>query len=95
MAALNAEGISCVRGYIPQPVYLQPLFQTKEAYPGTNYPFTLSEVSYEKGICPQAEEVLQTSVRIGISEFYTPGDIEEIIEAIAKVAAHMIKGGLS
>ncbi|MBY9078202.1 DegT/DnrJ/EryC1/StrS family aminotransferase [Paenibacillus sp. HN-1] len=95
VAALNAEGISCVRGYIPQPVYLQPLFQTKEAYPGTHYPFTLSEVSYEKGICPHAEEVLQTSVRIGISEFYTPGDIEEIIEAITKVAAHMIKGGLS
>mgnify|MGYP001161924552 CR=1 FL=1 len=95
VAALNAEGISCVRGYIPQPVYLQPLFQTKEAYPGTNYPFNLSEVSYEEGICPQAEIVLQSSVRMGISEFYTVSDIEEMIAAIRKVAAHYIKEGVN
>ncbi|THF84487.1 DegT/DnrJ/EryC1/StrS family aminotransferase [Cohnella fermenti] len=87
VSALNAEGIPCIRGYIPQPVYLQPMFQKKEAYPGTNYPFSLSDVSYEQGICPNAEEILQTSVRIGISEFYTEGDIRDMIDAIRKVAA--------
>ena len=91
VAALNAEGIPCVRGYIPEPVYMQPMFQNKEAYPGTNYPFSLSDVSYDKGICPHAEEILQTSVRIGISEFYTARDMEEIIAAIRKVTAYYMK----
>lgn len=87
VAALNAEGIPCIRGYIPQPIYLQPMFQKKEAYPGTNYPFSLSDVSYERGICPNAEAVLQTSVRMGISEFYTADDIRDMAAAIRKVAA--------
>ncbi|MDI4644996.1 DegT/DnrJ/EryC1/StrS family aminotransferase [Cohnella hashimotonis] len=91
VAALNAEGIPCIRGYIPQPVYLQPMFQKKEAYPGTNYPFSLSDVSYERGICPNAEAVLQTSVRMGISEFYTPDDIRDMATAIRKVAAFFRK----
>lgn len=88
VAALNAEGIPCVRGYIPYPVYMHPMFQKNEAYPGTNYPFSLSDVSYDQGICPTAEYILQTSVRIGISEFYTAEDMEEIIAAIRKVMVY-------
>ncbi|MFD1174872.1 DegT/DnrJ/EryC1/StrS family aminotransferase [Paenibacillus puldeungensis] len=95
VAALNAEGISSVRGYIPQPVYMQPLFQKKEAYPGTHYPFSLSEVSYEEGICPEAERILKSSVRFGISEFYTESDIEDIIASIRKVAAYFMTAGVT
>lgn len=91
VAALNAEGIPCIRGYIPQPIYLQPMFQKKEAYPGTNYPFSLSDVSYDRGICPNAEAVLQTSVRMGISEFYTTDDIRDMATAIRKVATFFRK----
>lgn len=95
VAALNAEGISSVRGYIPQPVYLQPLFQKREAYPGTHHPFNLSKVSYEEGICPEAEQILKSSVRFGISEFYTESDIEDIVAAIDKVAAYFMTAGVT
>lgn len=88
--ALNAEGIPCVRGYVPKPVYMQPMFQNKVAYPGSHYPFNLSDVSYDAGICPDAESLLQTSVRINISEFYIDEDIEDIINGIRKVAQYYI-----
>ncbi|MDI4645033.1 DegT/DnrJ/EryC1/StrS family aminotransferase [Cohnella hashimotonis] len=90
-AALQAEGIPCSRGYIPQPIYMQSMLRNREAYPGTHYPFELSpEIAYGEGLCPVAEEVLRTSVRLTISEFYTGDDIEAMIEAVRKVAASRI-----
>lgn len=50
------EGVSIGCGYV-KPLYLQPLFQKKIGYGGTNYPFSLSDVSYEKGICSTCEKM--------------------------------------
>ncbi|MFD0710385.1 DegT/DnrJ/EryC1/StrS family aminotransferase [Paenibacillus sp. GCM10027626] len=86
--ALRAEGIPCSAGYIPDVVYMQPLFQKREAYAGSHFPFELSDVSYERGICPEAEAILRTAVRVEIRECFTEQDIEEMGAAIRKVASY-------
>ena len=55
-AALAAEGIPNNPGYIPEPVYMQSLFQERHAYPGSHFPFELSDAHYERGI--EAYELL-------------------------------------
>lgn len=85
--ALTAEGIPNQAGYIPEVVYLRPLFQKKEAYLGSQFPFELSNVRYDKGICPNAEDILETAIRMSINEFYTESDIDEMIAGVRKVAA--------
>lgn len=84
--ALAAEGIPNSPGYIPAVLYAYPMFQARTAYLGTHFPFDLADVDYAPGSCPTAEEVLATAIRIEISEFYTPEDIQDIITAIRKVA---------
>lgn len=89
--ALEAEGIPNRAGYIPQVCYLQPLFQRRQAYPGSHFPFDGSSVSYEPGRCLVAEAILDTAVQIPMNEFYSPEDIEHIIQAVAKVGAYYAK----
>ncbi|MNI06073.1 UDP-4-amino-4-deoxy-L-arabinose--oxoglutarate aminotransferase [compost metagenome] len=91
-AALLAEGIPNRAGYIPDVCYMQPLFQNKQAYPGSHFPFELSETTYERGLCPNAERILQTAVQIPMSEFYSKQDVEDIIRSVRKVADFYIKG---
>jgi perosamine synthetase len=86
--ALRAEGIPCQAGYIPKPLYLHALFQQKQAYPNSHFPFELSTVSYKEGDCPVAEEILKTSIRIPVSEFFTDQDNKDTIQAIQKIAAY-------
>jgi dTDP-4-amino-4,6-dideoxygalactose transaminase len=87
--ALAAEGIPASRGYIPTCVYEYPLFAEKNAYPPTHAPFDSKyygrEISYHKGLCPVAEQVLETAVKFSINEFYSDSDVEDIIAAIRKV----------
>ncbi|AZB43749.1 DegT/DnrJ/EryC1/StrS family aminotransferase [Bacillus sp. FJAT-42376] len=84
--ALAEEGIPNQPGYIPEVLYRQPLFSERSAYPGTHYPFSLGRPNYEAGSCPIAERILETAVKLPMSEFYTDLDVEEIAKAIRKVA---------
>lgn len=86
--ALSAEGITNRMGYIPDVVYMQPMFQNKQAYLGSHFPFDQSDVNYERGDCPNAEAILQTAVQVPLNEFYTDQDIEETIAAIRKVTLY-------
>jgi len=70
--ALKAEGVPAGKGYIPTCIYEYPLF-------GGAYP---------RGLCPVAEEILETSVKFSVSEFWTDEDVTEVIAAIRKVAAY-------
>ena len=70
--ALKAEGIPAGKGYIPTCIYEYPLFQG----------------AYPKGLCPVAEEILETSVKFSVSEFWSDQDVSDMIEAIKKVAAY-------
>lgn len=85
--ALEAEGIPNMEGYIPDVVYMQPLFQKRTAYPNSHYPFELTGITYERGLCPNAESILQTAVRLPVNEFYTEKDIDDMIAGIRKVAS--------
>lgn len=87
-AALSAEGITNRMGYIPDVLYMQPMFQQKQAYPGSTFPFELSEVHYNRGDCPNAEAILQTAVQVPLNEFYTDEDAKDIVAAIRKVALY-------
>ena len=60
----------------------------------TRYPFdgTHGEaIEYKDGDCPIAEAILDTCLKISISEFYTEQDLEETITAIHKVCAYYQK----
>jgi dTDP-4-amino-4,6-dideoxygalactose transaminase len=93
--AMNAEGIPTAHGYIPVCVYEYPMFTEKSAYPGTHAPFDSPyygrEISYGKGLCPVAEDILETAAVIRVNEHFTEQDITDIIKAIQKVAKHYAK----
>lgn len=89
--ALAAEGIYGVaKGYLHNPVYGYGLFQKKQAYLGTHAPFDSKyyggNVDYSMGCCPVAEDVLENSIYVPLSEFYTDEDIDDIIAAFKKVS---------
>lgn len=91
--ALEAEGILNGAGYIPFPIYMQPMFQQRQAYRHTHFPFELTGIAYASGLCPVSEQVLADSIFIRISEFYTDQDIKDIVAGIGKVAAFHDVGG--
>lgn len=93
--ALAAEGIQCGRGYIPTCVYRYDMFANKNAYDSTKCPFncqyTKNKVSYEEGLCPTAENILKTAIKMPVSEFFTDQDADDVIRAIRKVADYYRK----
>ena len=82
-------------GYLPECVYEYPMFKNKSAFKGTHAPFDSpyygGNVSYDTGICPIAEEILETSLKLELDEFSTEEDIEDIIKAIKKVADYYLE----
>ena len=90
--ALNAEGIPNSAGYIPTCVYEYDLFLNKTAYPGKDCPFGCKyygkEIEYHKGLCPTAEEILSTAIRLSVNEAFSDNDCNEMIEAIKKVSSY-------
>lgn len=89
--ALQAEGIDNQRGYIPTCVYEYEMFVNKTGYKHTGCPFNCAynghEHHYGKGLCPEAENILNTAIRMNINEFFTDEDVDAIIAAVRKVSA--------
>ena len=77
-------------GYIESCIYEYDIFKYKNAYEGTQSPFDSKyygkEIEYYKGMCPTAEEILNTAIRLTANEFYTTVDAEDVIQAIRKVS---------
>jgi dTDP-4-amino-4,6-dideoxygalactose transaminase len=90
--ALNAEGVPAGAGYLPSCVYEYDMFRNLSGFEGTKQPFDSpyygKSIEYGKGLCPVAEQVLETAVRLDVSEFYTERDLAETVAAIRKVSAH-------
>ena len=92
--ALEAEGvIGLASGYTN--VHLLPMYQKKIAYGSKGFPWTSDichrEVSYEKGICPVAEE-LHDSTYLGLAmcmHQLSDEDVLLIIRAFRKVWSQM------
>jgi perosamine synthetase len=92
--ALTAEGIPAGAGYIPMCVYEYDILKNKNAYEGSHCPFDCPkygrDIEYNKGLCPNAEEILTTSIRLTCNEFFTDDDVKDIIEGIRKVAEYYL-----
>ncbi|UTE77430.1 DegT/DnrJ/EryC1/StrS aminotransferase family protein [Rossellomorea sp. KS-H15a] len=86
--ALAAEGIPNQAGYIPKVLYAQPLFQHKQAYRNSQYPFDQGSYDYMQGSCPNAENILKTAIRLNLDEFYSDRDVDDMIRAIKKVVSY-------
>lgn len=90
--ALAAEGVPNKSGYIPACVYEYELFLRKNAYPGSDCPFGCKHygkgIEYYKGMCPEAEDILDTSILVGVNEFYTDKDLEDMVNAIRKLSSY-------
>lgn len=73
-------------GYV-KPLYLQPLYQERIAFGRDGYPFSLSDITYPKGLCPITEEMHFN--RLVTHEFMRPGmskaDMDDVIGAFQKV----------
>jgi perosamine synthetase len=95
--ALDAEGIPCEPNKITggMPVYLYDIFQHKSAFPKSKLPFVSkdlgSDIEYPQGLCPNAEDAFEHTFNFNITEFYTESDIDDMINATAKVAEYYRK----
>jgi len=88
--AMRAEGCFALAGYIPRPIYRETLFAEKTFFPGGIWPAEVvsgRQYSYPAGLCPVAEEVLGSAIRLPVSEFYSEDDAHDLARAVRKVAA--------
>lgn len=88
--ALAAEGVECGAGYIPVPLYGNPVFQHHAFFAG-RWPikeFGLTSMDYSKVSCPEAEAILKTGIRLTLHEAMTEDYITAAAAAITKVARH-------
>ena len=84
--ALAKEGFPHFCGYVA-PLYRLPLFRERVAIGRSGFPFTLSSVRYEDGLCP-VTELLHERELIGFEPCaydLDDADIDELIAAIRKV----------
>ena len=82
--ALAAEGIPNDAHMITggRPVYLYDIFQKRSAFPGSEYPFSLTGRVYRPGDCPVAEEAFERWITMYFSERWSETDIDEIAAGI-------------
>lgn len=88
--ALRAEGLPASAHYIGQPIYEYPLFRDHSAFARAEHPFSARQ--YRHGLCPVAEQILDSAVVMAINEAYTAADLDETVEGITKVARWLHDG---
>lgn len=94
VAAVAAEGVPISGGYIGKMVYEYPVLVQHRAYRNSHYPWDGRYgrvVKYGSGMCPVAEDVEATSWRCPINERMTERDVDDIGQAIRKVAEHFAR----
>lgn len=95
LKALEAEGIPCGGAHIATPLYDYGVFKNRNAFPGTNFPFECRDInadySYQEPHCPNSQPLLDKSVIIRISEFYSDEDVGDIYRAIHKISRYYHK----
>ena len=80
------EGVKVDYGYV-KPLYLEPIYQERQAYGTKGYPFNESSVVYSKGICPVCESmhddllITHDLMRPGMSK----KDLDDVYDAFEKV----------
>ena len=90
--ALDAEGIPAKANLITggMPEYAYDIFKNRSAFPNSQHPFVNSafgtDISYKDVHCPNAEKAFEQVIVLPINEFYTEKDIDEMAEAVEKIA---------
>jgi perosamine synthetase len=89
--ALQAEGISGSPSYIGKPIFLcSESVENQRTFGGTSHPWdhprARKGIRYYEGLCPVTEDVLNRMVTIPMREFYEETDVQDIANAIRKVA---------
>lgn len=92
--ALAAEGVPAWVRYIVKPLYNSNLFSEMRTFGSSHYPFSsYGRQEYKPGLCPQAEKALGEVIAIHWNENYSETHVEQIGEAIIKVARHYAAAG--
>ncbi|MHA1681990.1 MAG: DegT/DnrJ/EryC1/StrS family aminotransferase [Promethearchaeota archaeon] len=92
--ALKSEKIPAGAGYIAKPLYMENVFTTKDFFPGGTWPAEIisnTAPEYKEGLCPVAEEVLATAIRINISELESKETVKKWVEGVKKVHSFYIE----
>ena len=88
-AALSAEGVPALAGYLARPLYAEPVLRTPLTYGSSGYPLAGRE--YPDGLCPVAEDlVYRRLVVVPWNENFTAADVDDIAAAVAKVHAALV-----
>lgn len=88
--ALMAEGVPASAGYIPVPLYGNPVFQKHGFFAG-RWPIKemgLTSMDYSQVALPETKNILETSIRMVFHEGMTESFMVSVAEAIRKVAEH-------
>ena len=89
--ALSAEGVPAAAGYIPVPLYGNPVFQAHAFFQG-RWPVKelgLTTMDYTQVQCPEVDAILSTGVRVVINEAMNEEYVVQLSQAIRKVAQNM------
>jgi dTDP-4-amino-4,6-dideoxygalactose transaminase len=93
VAALNAEGIPMVEGYV-EPIYLEPVYQKRIAFGKDGFPFTYpgykGKVNYDLGICPVTERMHYEEVIFANICYAGIGrrDLDDVVGAFEKILSN-------
>jgi dTDP-4-amino-4,6-dideoxygalactose transaminase len=85
-----AEGVPASAGYIPVPLYGNPVFQKHGFFAG-RWPVKemgLTSMDYSKIALPETKRILETSIRMVFHEGMTESFMTSVAAAIRKVAEH-------
>ena len=83
--ALQAEGLRVSAHYIGQCIYEYPIFTEHSAFARGEHAYM--QQPYGKGLCPEAEAILETCVTLAINQAYTETDLKETVKAVRRVVA--------
>ena len=96
--ALQAEGVSCMPGYIGKPIYMcSEALAAGKTYGDSRFPFgspyTDRKLEYGVGLCPVTDEALKRLVAVSFNENYQEADLQDIASAVRKVANGLAASG--
>jgi len=84
---MAAEGVRTPLIY-PEPLYLNPLFADKSAYPkGCPFscPFYGKNMEYRQGSCPNADKVTHEMIRLPLHPAIPMEDLSDVADAVLKI----------
>ncbi len=87
--AMKAEGFPVGSGYV-KPIYMLPIFQHKQVYNRTQFPFSYipdPAQQYEQGLCPVAEKMyFDNLLTADVCRLpYTSREVSQFLDSMAKV----------